>query len=251
MDDNSSEEKAKSRPTLDNLSFSIEPGTQVALCGRTGSGKSSIILSLLGMLDLESGCITVDGLDISNIPRQAVRSRLIVMPQDPFVLLGTVRDNVDPLGTATDEEVKAALSKVRLLDVLEMAKRDNGDEEGGDPRSSVINMPLTADMLSHGQRQLLCLARTFVRKSSVLILDEPTTSLDSQTDAFVQKIIRSEFQKHTIIAVAHRIDTIMDFDVVFVLGQGQVVESGRPMDLVQRDSRFRDLFQMQQGKRQQ
>ncbi|KAK7711280.1 hypothetical protein SLS64_005302 [Diaporthe eres] len=249
--DKPSDEKAKIRPTLDNISFSIEPGTRVALCGRTGSGKSSIILSLLRMLDLESGCITVDGLDISNIPRQAVRSRLIVMPQDPFVLLGTVRDNVDPLGTATDDEVKAALSKVRLLDILEMAKRDSSDEEGNDPQMSLLNMPLTADMLSHGQRQLLCLARTFVRKSSVLILDEPTASLDSQTDAFVQKIIRSEFQKHTIIAVAHRLDTIMDFDVVFVLDQGQVVESGRPVDLVQRDSRFKELFQMQQGKRQQ
>lgn len=247
--DDPSDEKGKSRPTLGNISFSIEPGTRVALCGRTGSGKSSIILSLLRMLDLESGCITVDGLDISNIPRQAVRSRLIAMPQDPFVLLGTVRDNVDPLGTATDDEVKAALSKVRLLDVLEMAKRDSSDEEGNDPQMSVMNMPLTADLLSHGQRQLLCLARTFVRKSSVLILDEPTASLDSQTDAFVQKIIRSEFQKHTIIAVAHRLDTIMDFDVVFVLDQGQVVESGRPVDLVQRDSRFKELFQMQQALR--
>ncbi|KAG6364818.1 hypothetical protein INS49_006422 [Diaporthe citri] len=250
--DNSSDEKANCMPTLNNLSFSIEPGTRVALCGRTGSGKSSIILSLLRMLDLESGCITIDGLDISNIPRQVVRSRLIAMPQDPFVLLGTVRDNVDPLGTATDEEVKAALSQVRLLDVLEMAKRDSGgDEEGDDLQSSVLNMPLTVDMLSHGQRQLLCLARTFVRKSSVLILDEPTASLDSQTNAFVQKIIRSEFQNHTIIAVAHRLDTIMDFDVVFVLDQGQVVESGRPVDLVQRDSRFKELFQMQRGQQQQ
>lgn len=248
--DNSSDEKTRIRPTLDNLSFSIEPGTRVALCGRTGSGKSSIVLSLLRMLDLESGYITIDGLDISNMPRQEVRSRLIAMPQDPFVLPGTVRDNVDPLGTATDEEVEAALSKVRLLDALKNAKRDSGDE-GDDPQSSVINMPLTADMLSHGQRQLLCLARTFVRKSSVLILDEATASLDSQTDAFVQKIIRSEFQKHTIIAIAHRLDTIMDFDVVFILDEGQVVESGRPMDLVQRDSRFKELFEMQRGKRQQ
>lgn len=248
--DNSSDEKAKSRPTLDNLSFSIEPGTRVALCGRTGSGKSSIVMSLLRMLDLESGCITVDGLDISKMPRQAVRSRLIAMPQDPFVLLGTVRDNVDPLGTATDEEVIAALSKVRLLDVLKMAKRDIG-EEGHDPQRSVIDMPLTVDMLSHGQRQLLCLARTLVRKSSVLILDEATASLDSQTDAFVQKLIRSEFEKHTIIAVAHRLDTVMDFDVVFVLDQGQVVESGKPVDLVQRESRFKELFDMQRGKRQQ
>lgn len=248
--DNSSDEKTRIRPTLDNLSFSIEPGTRVALCGRTGSGKSSIVLSLLRMLDLESGCITIDGLDISNMPRQEVRSRLIAMPQNPFVLPGTVRDNVDPLGTATDEEVEAALSKVRLLDALKNVKRDSGDE-GDDPQSSVINVPLTADMLSHGQRQLLCLARTFVRKSSVLILDEATASLDSQTDAFVQKIIRSEFQKCTIIAVAHRLDTIMDFDVVFVLDQGQVVESGRPMDLVQRDSRFKELFEMQRGKRQQ
>lgn len=249
--DNSSDEKAKSRPTLDNISFSIEPGTRVALCGRTGSGKSSIVLSLLRMLDLESGCITVDGLDISKIPRQEVRSRLIAMPQDPFVLLGTVRDNVDPHGTATDEEVIEALNKVRLLDVFKMAKRDSGEEEGDDPQKSVISMPLTVDMLSHGQRQLLCLARTFVRKSSILILDEATASLDSQTDSFVQKTIRSEFKKHTIIAVAHRLDTVMDFDVVLVLDQGQVVESGRPVDLVQRDSRFKELFEMQRGKRQQ
>lgn len=249
--DNASDEKAKNRPTLDKLSFSIEPGSRVALCGRTGSGKSSIVLSLLRMLELESGCITIDGLDISNIPRQVARSRLISMPQDPFVLLGTVRDNVDPFGTATDEEVEAALSKIRLLDTLKMAKRGSGDEEGHNPQSSVINMPLTVDMLSHGQRQLLCLARTLVRKSSVLILDEATASLDAQTDAFVQKMIRSEFQKHTIIAVAHRLDTIMDFDIVFVLDQGQVVESGRPVDLVQRDSRFKELFQMQRGKWQQ
>jgi ABC-type multidrug transport system fused ATPase/permease subunit len=226
--------KNAKKPTLNNISFAIPPGTKLALVGRSGSGKSSLISALLRLMDLQSGSITIDGLDIATLPRQLVRSRLIALPQDPYVLAGTVRENVDPLHNVSDEEVIAALRKVQLDHLLD-------DEDKG------LEAKLTTDMLSHGQCQLLCLARAMIRRGSIFILDEATASVDVHTDALMQNIIRTEFKNHTIIAAAHRLDTIIDFDAVLVLDAGRILETDNPANLLARDSSFRDLYQTQKG----
>jgi ATP-binding cassette subfamily C (CFTR/MRP) protein 1 len=228
-----SHKKAK-KATLNDISFAVPPGTKLALVGRSGSGKSSLIAALLRMMDLTSGKIVIDGLDIATLPRQLVRSHLIALPQDPYVLAGTIRENVDPLGIMSDEQVIVALRRVQLGHLL-----DNPDIG--------LNAKLNPDMLSHGQCQLLCLARAMMRKSSILILDEATASVDVQTDALMQDIIRTEFKHHTIIAAAHRLDTIIDFDAVLCLDQGRVLESDNPQNLLARDSAFKELYQTQNG----
>jgi ATP-binding cassette subfamily C (CFTR/MRP) protein 1 len=226
--------KNAGKPTLNNISFAIPPGTKLALVGRSGSGKSSLISALLRLMDLQSGSITIDGIDIATLPRQLVRSRLIALPQDPYVLAGTVRENVDPLGTVSDEEVITALRKVQLDHLLD-------DDDKG------LHAALTNNMLSHGQCQLLCLARAMIRRGSVLILDEATASVDVHTDVLMQNIIRTEFASHTIIAAAHRLDTIIDFDAVLVLDAGRILETDNPANLLARDSSFRELYRTQKG----
>ncbi|KAF2106756.1 P-loop containing nucleoside triphosphate hydrolase protein [Lophiotrema nucula] len=231
-----SHNKAK-KATLNDLSFAIPPGTKLGLCGRSGSGKSSLISAILRLMDIQSGQIIIDGVDITTLPRQTVRSRLIALPQDPYVLAGTVRENVDPLGTVTDDEAIRAIRKVKLDHLLD-------DEDIG------LNAKLSTDMLSQGQCQLLCLARAMIRKSSILILDEATASVDVHTDALMQEIIRDHFKHHTIIAAAHRLDTIIDFDAVLMLDAGKIVETDNPENLLTRDSAFKELYQIQKGESQ-
>ena len=228
-----SHKKAK-RATLDDLNFAVAPGTKLALVGRSGSGKSSLIAALLRLMDLTSGQIIIDGIDIATLPRQTVRSRLIALPQDPYILSGTIRENVDPLHIVSDADIISALRKVQLDHLID------GEDAG-------LNAQLSSDMLSHGQCQLLCLARAMVRKGSILILDEATASVDVHTDALMQQIIRTEFKHHTIIAAAHRLDTIIDFDAVLVLDAGKILEKDRPENLLRKQSTFKELYQIQKG----
>ncbi|GAB1311376.1 Multidrug resistance protein MDR [Madurella fahalii] len=221
-------------PVLKGISFRVEPGQRVGICGRTGSGKSSLVAALFRMLELSGGRIRVDGVDIATIPRQEVRSRLIALPQDACLLPGTVRFNVDPLGENSDEAVADALRQVGLWDVL--VARPGG-----------LDAPMQSDAVSHGQRQLLCLARAAIRRSTVLVLDEATAVVDVETDAMVQRIVRKRFRTHTIIAVAHRLDTIMDFDRVAVIDAGRLAEWGEPAKLLEGDTLFRKLYRDMKG----
>ncbi|KAL8732959.1 MAG: hypothetical protein Q9166_002357 [cf. Caloplaca sp. 2 TL-2023] len=217
------------RNVLKNLTLSIQPGEKIGVCGRTGSGKSSLIMAIFRMVELKTGSITIDGVDISTIPRREVRSRIIGLPQDVFLLNGSVRLNVDPYKQSSDDAIIGALQDVRLW--------ANIQGKGGlDARVEDIN-------LSHGQKQLFCLAQALLRPSSILILDEATSSVDDPTDALIQRIIRQKFAKHTIIAVAHKLETIIDFDKVAVLHNGVLMEYDNPHTLLeQQESRFKQLY---------
>lgn len=180
------------------------------------------------MIELEKGSILVDGIDISTLPREAVRSGLVAIPQEPYFLSGTVRLNADPFCTATDAAVTEALTKVGLLATF--------NDKGG------LDAEFDIDMLSHGQRQLFCLARAMLCQSKVIVLDEATSSVDGETDKLMQRLIREEFANRTIIAVAHRLNTILDFDRVAVLEKGVLLECDEPMALVSRASAFKALY---------
>ena len=213
---------------LQNVTLKVEPGYKIGICGRTGSGKSTLLSTLLRLLDLDSGAIKVDGYDLSVIPREIIRTRMIAIPQDPFILSGTVRLNAEPTSLCTNEEITSALEKVRLWPVLLT--------RGG------LDADLKEQPLSHGQQQLFCLARAMLRNGRILILDEATSNVDGESDRLMQKIIREEFGKHTILTVAHRLETIMDADRVVVMDEGRIVEVGEPGELLKDEgSRFRRL----------
>ena len=221
--------KPNSDLVIRNLNLSILAGEKIGICGRSGSGKSSLITSLFRMLELAEGSsITIDGIDISTLPRQLVRERLNAIPQEPFFIKGTVRLNADPYSDYSDAEIIAAIGKVYLWPLV-LAK-------GG------LDTQLDAEFFSHGQRQLFCLARALLRRSKVIVLDEVTSSVDKNSDELMQRVIRKEFEGCTIIAVAHRLDTILDFDRIALLGGGELLECDTPKALLGRESLFRELY---------
>jgi ATP-binding cassette subfamily C (CFTR/MRP) protein 1 len=222
------------------------------------SGKSTLLLSMLRLVELESGSITIDGLDLSTVPREKVRASLIAIPQDTFVLNDSIRLNVDPSGNVSDEEIIATLEKVQLWNVIESRGTGSGSASGSNtaaPSGSAtpvneetangvstpkkveidpLEAPLKNAPLSHGQFQLFGLARALLLKdrSRILILDEATSNVDAMTDELMQRIIREEFAKHTILTIAHRLDTIRDADTILVMDKGKVVEVGTPDELL-------------------
>lgn len=175
---------------LNNVSFNA-PGTKVAICGRTGSGKSSLMLALFRLLPLRHGNIFVDGTDIKNVNPGVLRRSIIAIPQHPFLLPGTVRENLDPENELSDAHLLAAIDKVHLLELI--------ISRGG------LDTDIDQQSLSQGQAQLLCLARAVLRKSRLVVLDEATSSLDAETDAVIREVLNTSFKDFTIISVAHRV----------------------------------------------
>ncbi|KAJ5279863.1 hypothetical protein N7478_005235 [Penicillium angulare] len=207
-----------SEPVLNDVSLTVNAGEKVGICGRTGSGKTSMIMSIFRMIELTNGMITVDGEDISRLPRRDIRSRINGVSQDSLLFKGSVRLNADPTGVCNDQDILAALKTVHLLPAI---------QEKGD-----LDTDIDEIHLSHGQRQLFCLARAILRPGNILILDEATSNIDTKTDEIMQRVIREKFCNHTIISVAHKLDTILDYDRVVVLDAGRIVENGEPYALL-------------------
>ncbi|KAJ5280064.1 hypothetical protein N7478_005436 [Penicillium angulare] len=215
---------------LRNLSMSIQGGEKIGICGRSGSGKSSLLASLFRMLEVEPHSqILIDGVDITRIPRQTTRAALNAIPQESFFTHGSVRANMDPYQIKSSEEIEAALRRVELWDLIQL--------KGG------LDAQLESNFFSHGQRQLFCLARALVRGGKVVVLDEATSNVDVVSDALMQRIIRKQFADCTILAVAHRLETIIDFDRIAVIKDGRLVEFDTPQALLGRDSAFKELYE--------
>ena len=178
-------------PVLDNISFEISAGQKIGICGRTGSGKSSLLLAILRLMELSSGSITIDGVNITDVSLQKLRSSITTVAQDPLLLPVSIRRNLNLNSTVTDESMISALRKVCLWDMV--------SERGG------LDAVLTKDSLSHGQLQLLTLARALLQTSKIVLLDEATSNLDHETDQIIQAVIRENFAACTVIAIAHRV----------------------------------------------
>ncbi|GJJ71293.1 ATP-binding cassette, subfamily C (CFTR/MRP), member 1 [Entomortierella parvispora] len=206
---------------LRGVTCSIRSHEKIGIVGRTGAGKSSLTLSLFRIIESVKGQIFVDGFDISTLGLYDVRSRFSIIPQDPVLFAGTIRFNLDPQGTKSDLELWQALEDSYL-------KEHVSQLEGG-LNAMVLEQ---GDNFSVGQRQLICLARALLRKTSLLILDEATAAIDLETDALVQAIIRQKFCDCTILTIAHRINTVMDSDRIMVLDQGRVAEFETPAKLL-------------------
>lgn len=208
---------------------------RISLYSRTNtftSGKSSLILTLLRMTDITSGTVFIDGVDISSIPRQEVRKRLNVLPQEPFFLQGTLRENVDPFSVASDELITAALADVGMWSKFESC---GGLDGTFDPK-----------ILSEGQRQLVCIARSMLQKSSILVMDEPTSSTDANTDTLLQGLFQTRFRTQTVVTVVHKLETILAYDRVILLHNGQISEVGDPRHLLAMPgSALRKLYESQ------
>ena len=209
---------------LRGLSLSIKAGENMGLVGRTGAGKSSILVALFRVVELEAGSITIDGVDISTVPLAMLRSRLSIIPQDPVLFTGTLRSNIDPNSQHTDAELHDCLHSCSLSDMV------NSHQDG-------LSQPIDAhgSNLSVGQRQLVCMARALLRRSRVLVLDEATASVDLETDDLIQETLKKELSHATVITIAHRLNTIMHYDRVAVMSEGVLVEAGPPLKL--RDTR--------------
>ncbi|XP_058243562.1 ATP-binding cassette sub-family C member 8 [Hemibagrus wyckioides] len=216
------------KPVLKRVNVHIKPGQKVGICGRTGSGKSSFSLALFRMVDTCEGRIIIDGIDIAKLPLQTLRSKFSIILQDPILFSGTIRFNLDPERKATDRMLWEALDIAQLTPVVEALPGglDAMVTEGG-------------ENFSQGQRQLFCLARAFVRKSSILIMDEATASIDMATESILQKVVMTAFADRTVVNIAHRVHTILGSDVVIVMKRGAILEYDRPDVLLeQKDSIF-------------
>ncbi|XP_059367059.1 ATP-binding cassette sub-family C member 9-like isoform X7 [Carassius carassius] len=216
------------KPVLKQVNAHINPGQKVGICGRTGSGKSSLSLAFFNMVDVFEGKIVIDGIDICKLPLQTLRSRLSIILQDPVLFSGSIRLNLDPERTCTDD---------RLWEALEIAQLKNMVKSLPGGLDAVVTEG--GENFSVGQRQLFCLARAFVRKSSILIMDEATASIDMATENILQKVVMTAFADRTVVTIAHRVHTILTADLVIVMKRGSIMEYGKPEILMeQEDSLF-------------
>ncbi|XP_066442933.1 ATP-binding cassette sub-family C member 3 [Eleutherodactylus coqui] len=213
------------RPGLDlvlkNLSLAVKGGEKVGIVGRTGAGKSSMTLCLFRILEAAEGIIKIDGVNISEIGLHNLRSMLTIIPQDPVLFSGTLRMNLDPFDKYSDDELWKALelSNLKKFVSSQSEKLDYECSEGG-------------ENLSVGQRQLVCLARALLRKTRILVLDEATAAIDLETDDLIQMTIRTQFEDCTVLTIAHRLNTIMDYTRVLVLDKGKIAEFDTPTNLI-------------------
>jgi ABC-type multidrug transport system fused ATPase/permease subunit len=206
---------------LKDISCDIPGGQKVGIVGRTGAGKSSLTVALFRIIEAAQGKILIDGVDISTYGLTDLRSHITIIPQDPVLFSGTLRLNIDPFNAHTDDDIWRALETSNLSEFV------GGLDEG-------LEYPVSegGENLSVGQRQLVCLARALLRKTKILVLDEATAAVDLETDDLIQKTIRKEFEDCTVVTIAHRLNTIMDYDRIMVLDAGRIVEFDSPNKLL-------------------
>ncbi|CAL9195292.1 unnamed protein product [Musa hybrid cultivar] len=216
---------------LRGLTCIFPGGMKTGIVGRTGSGKSTLILVLFRIVDPTNGHILIDGVDISTVELRVLRSRLSIIPQDPTMFEGTIRSNFDPLEEYTDAEIWEALDSCQL-----------GEETRKKELKLNSEVNKNGENWSVGQRQLVCLGRVILKKNKILVLDEATASVDTATNNLIQKTLRQQFSKSMVITIAHWITSVLGSDMVLVLDDGLIVEYDTPARLlVDKSSLFAKL----------
>ncbi|KAI5886823.1 P-loop containing nucleoside triphosphate hydrolase protein [Schizophyllum commune H4-8] len=219
-------------PVLHGLTFSVKPGEKVAVLGRTGSGKSTLALSFFRFVEATQGKIFIDGLDIAKVGLTDLRSRLTIIPQDPTILSGTLRSTLDVFEEYEDAEIYEALRRVHLIPSENSSEPIPGDINVNVFRNLDGVVSEGGENFSTGEKQLLCMARAILKRSKVLFMDEATASVDYATDELIGKTIRQEFADSTILTIAHRLRTVIDYDRVMLLDNGRIAEFDSPATLL-------------------
>lgn len=216
---------------IKNVTFDVQANHKIGIVGRTGAGKSTIITAFFRFLDPETGSIWIDGIDITKIGLRNLRQAITIIPQDPTLFSGTIRTNLDPFTEYSNAEIFEALKRVNLIGLNETP-----DTASGENQNKFFNLEASitegGGNLSQGERQLVCLARSLLKNPKVILLDEATSSIDYKSDASIQQTIRDEFSNSTILTIAHRLRTIIDYDKILVMDAGRVVEYENPYILI-------------------
>ncbi|XP_053566295.1 ATP-binding cassette sub-family C member 5 isoform X1 [Bombina bombina] len=217
---------------LKKVSFTIKPKEKIGIVGRTGSGKTSLGIALFRLVELSGGCIKIDGVKISDIGLADLRSKLSIIPQEPVLFIGTVRSNLDPFNQFSEEQIWDALERTHMKECIAQL-----------PLKLETEVVENGENFSVGERQLLCIARVLLRRCKVLILDEATAAMDTETDNLIQETIREAFADCTMLTIAHRLHTVLGSDRIMVLTQGQVTEFDTPSVLLSNENtRFYSMF---------
>ncbi|CAK4691839.1 unnamed protein product [Aphanomyces euteiches] len=210
---------------LKYLNFQVRSGEKIGVVGRTGAGKSSLIMALFRINEIASGTITISGVNTATIGIKTLRENMAIIPQNPVLFKGTLRSFLDPFEQCTDAQLWDALSKVRLTSRISSVS---------DKLLSVVEE--NGDNYSVGERQMLCMARALLRQCRIVVLDEATAAIDHELDQNLQRVIREEFASSTVLTIAHRLDTVFDNDRIFVFDQGEIVQCDTPSKLIQAGS---------------
>ncbi|XP_078355215.1 ATP-binding cassette sub-family C member 4-like [Oculina patagonica] len=218
---------------LNDISVCVSSKEKVGVVGRTGAGKSSLVSALFRMPD-PSGKVLIDGVDIASINLQEARRSMAVITQDPVLFEGTLKRNMDPFSQYHDQDLWTALEEVQLKTLVEDL-----------PGQLEFKLRESGTNLSVGERQLVCLARALVQKSKIIIMDEATANVDFNTDRLIQEVIRDKFKDSTVLTIAHRLNTIMDYDKVLVLDGGRVAEFDKPDVLIRKGGLFAEMVRSQ------
>lgn len=240
---------------INSISLEVPPRMKVGIVGRTGSGKSTLTLGMLRILEplqTEGRKIMIDGVDIEQISLYELRKRIAIIPQDPVLFSGTLRSNIDPFNWYKNDEIFAMLRKLKIADIVQ--RKIDASEGKAHPANDIAHLEQIVISIENsnkvleftvqeggsnfslGERQLICLSRALIKKPRLLLMDEATASIDEATDKQIQEIIKEEFKQSTVMTIAHRIRTIIDYDKILVLDSGKIKEFDSPTTLLNNEN---------------
>jgi ABC-type multidrug transport system fused ATPase/permease subunit len=214
---------------LKNINLEIKPGEKIGVVGQTGSGKSTLFLCIFRILEASEGKIYIDDIDISQIGLELLRQSLTIIPQEPILLEGNIRDNIDPTKLHSDDEILDLLNEVGLRDFMIGKNLDYKIEENG-------------GNISVGEKQLICIARALLKKTKIILMDEATANIDYRNEAILKQNINEDTKESTVITIAHRIKTVINYDKILVLKDGEIEEFDTPDNLINKKGLFYQMY---------